>query len=248
MKSKYGVRGIPLELWEKITLTVSKNCEQAEFFARVEDLKKNSIVIESPLRQSGSIRLEKGDDVEVSFNRKDATYIFKANIADFFEDEGGSLELNVKSDVSRMQRRRFVRLDISGNIHFRVLECAKSPDGALSPRVPGSLLNISAGGILFETRFAPRENDILVVSLALKGDEKLENILSVAKRVEKLDDNLHLVGAEFITEDNMADYGLEQLRSLLPAGTGTFDENLQKLVLQFIYKQQIERKKKGLTT
>ena len=28
---------------------------------------------------------------------------------------------------------------------------------------------------------------------------------------------------------------------LLPSGTGTFDENLQKLVLQFIYDNQIRR-------
>ena len=246
MKLQRGIKGIPIELWDKVTLMFEKDGHRAEFLTRIEDIRKNSFIIEMPLRQSGSATLSKGDEVEVSYNKKDATYTFKANIADLFENESGSAELTVESDISRVQRRRFVRLDISGNIFFRVLESAETPDGSISPQYPGSLLNISAGGILFETGSAPGNNDLLVVSFALKGNENLENILSVAKRIEKLEENLYLVGAEFITDNNLSDHGLEQLRSLLPQGTGTFDEKLQKLVLQFIYKQQVELKKKGL--
>ncbi len=237
---------VPMELWERLTLTLEKNGERSEFMTRVEDIKKNSFMFEMPIRQSGSAVLSKGDEVEVCYNKEDASYIFKASITDLFEEECNSVAVEARGEVSRVQRRRFVRLDISGNIKYRILDNPDTGDGNISPQISGTLLNISAGGILYETGSSLKEGALIVLSFSLKRKETLDNILSVVKRVERLDDNAYLVGAEFITEDNLADFGLDALKDILPAGTGTFDENLQKLVIQFIYKQQIELRQKGL--
>ena len=107
----------------------------------------------------------------------------------------------------------------------------------------GNLLNISAGGVLFESALRVREGAILVLTFSLKGRHTLQNILAVAKRCERAGNKSNLIGAELVTKSNYAHYGLEKLEDLLPPGTGTFDENLQKLVVQFIYEQQVELRK-----
>lgn len=234
-------------LWESVIMTVEKEGGSAEFSTRVEDIKRNSIVVETPIRQTGNAVLVKGDKVEVCYSRKDAAYTFKASILDLFEGEHNAVELKTDGPVERKQRRRFVRLDISGAIRFRILDRPGRAEAVVGGELPGTLLNISAGGVLFETESEVVEDSILILSFSLKGKEGLENILAVVKRVDS-DDGFYLVGAEFVTADNSADLGLESLKNLLPPGTGTFDDNLQKLILQFIYSQQVEFRMKGMLT
>jgi hypothetical protein len=86
---------------------------------------------------------------------------------------------------------------------------------------------------------------MLIINFKLKDHYRLENILAVVKRVEQDEEGLTLVGSEFITKSNKAAYGLENIDDYLPPGTGTFDENLQRLIMQFIYNQQVKLRKEG---
>lgn len=245
MNKKQLIRDGSIDLWEKLILVVEKNGSRSEFLTRLEDIKKNSYVLEMPIRQSGNASLSKGDVVEVSYNKKDASYTFKASIKDLFEGEKSSIEVEQLTEESRNQRRQFVRLDISGDLDFRVLETAEGDEGSISQKFHGSLLNISAGGVLFETQTCIKADGLLILDFKLKGHHPLSNILAVTKRAEAIDDDMYIVGAEFIANENLARHGLETLGDFLPPGTGTFDDNLQKLMVEFIYEQQVELGKKG---
>ncbi len=242
---KYTTKKDTISLWDKIAIRVTRGGQAGEYLSRIENIKRRSYVIEMPIKQSGNTNLSKGDVVDVSYNKHDAAYTFKASIKDLFIGEGSSAELEKISETERVQRRQFVRLDISGKISFRILDDPQNMTGALSAEAKGDLLNISAGGILFESGEKHKEGSLLVVNLRLRDNHTLKNILSVVKRVESLDDGKSLVGAEFINEANSSKYNLERLGEFLPEGSGTFDENLQKLVVQYIYKQQVESRKQG---
>lgn len=246
MKKKQRTEDDSMDLWERLILVTEKGGSRSEFLTRLEDIKQDSYIFEMPIRQSGSASLSKGDIVEVSYNKKDAAYTFKASIKDLFEGESSSIEVEKLTDASRIQRRRFVRLDISGDIDLRILESPDSNEGSVSQKFHGSLLNISAGGVLFETETKIDADSLLILDFTLKGHYPLNNILAVVKRAEIIDDNIYIVGSEFISNENRARYGLETLGDFLPPGTGTFDDNLQKLMVQFIYKQQVELRKKGI--
>ena len=189
--------------------------------------------------------LQKGDVVEVRYNRRDAAYTFKASIKDLFVDDVGSIEVKREGETRREQRRKYVRLNISESINFRILESPENDDVGLSPEFQGLLLNISAGGFLFETEKKVPSDSLLIIKFKLKYHYSLENILAIVKRSEQTGDGLFLVGSEFITKANKGDFGLERLDEYLPPGTGTFDENLQRLIVQFIYNQQVEMRKEG---
>jgi c-di-GMP-binding flagellar brake protein YcgR len=235
-----------INLWERVVLILEKRGKKSEFLSRIEDIKKDSYVLEMPIRQSGSLLLEKGDNVEVTYNRKDAAYSFKASIMDLFEGESKSVKIVRLSEVERKQRRRYVRLDISGKMKFRIIESSGDSSMGAGLEVDGNLLNISAGGVLFESPMKIQKDSIVILTFSLKGCHMLENILAVIKRCEKTGNNNFLMGAELVTKNNYAEYGLKKLEDFLPQGTGTFGDNLQKLVVQFIYQQQIELRKKGL--
>jgi c-di-GMP-binding flagellar brake protein YcgR len=245
VRNRIGAKIDNLALWDRLTLSLKKNGLKSEFISRVENIKRNSYILEMPIRQSGKSNLQKGDIVEICYNKRDAAYTFKASIKDLFIDESGSIEVKRESDTRREQRRKYVRLNISEDINFRILESQDSDMAGLSPEFQGSLLNISAGGFLFETEKKVTSDSLLIIKFKLKDHYSLENILAVIKRVEQSSEGLSLVGAEFITRENNADYGLEKLGDYLPQGTGTFDENLQRLIVQYIYNQQVKMRKEG---
>jgi len=245
MRNRIGTKTGNLALWDRLTLSLKKDELISEFISRVENIKRNSYVLEMPVRQSGKSNLQKGDIVEICYNKHDAAYTFKASIKDLFVDEGGSIEVKPEGDTRRKQRRKYVRLNISEDINFRILESQDKEIAGLSPEFHGSLLNISAGGFLFETAKKVRSASLLIIKFKLKDHYSLENILAVVKRVEQAYEGLSLVGAEFITRENNAEYGLEKLGDYLPQGTGTFDENLQRLIVHYIYDQQVKMRKEG---
>ena len=245
MKNRVGSEYDRLALWEKLVLFLNKDESTTEFISRVENIKKSSYVLEMPVRQSGKSNLRKGDSVEIRYNRRDAAYTFKASIKDLFVDDSGSVEIKRETQTSRDQRRKYVRLDISEEINFRIIEAPDDNNAEMSPDFDGSLLNVSAGGFLFETDKKLGSNSLLIVNFDLKEHQKLENILAVVKRVENAEGERSLIGAEFITRENRSEYGLEKLDEYLPHGSGTFDENLQKLIVRYIYKQQVKLRKEG---
>jgi c-di-GMP-binding flagellar brake protein YcgR len=233
-------------LWDRVVLILENCGERSEFASRIEDIRHDSYVLEMPLRQSGEFHLHKGDAVEVVFSRRDAVYSFKASILDLFESDERTMRIEKTSEIKRIQRRKYVRLDLSGKMQFRILDIAKSNNPG--PDLSGTLLNISAGGVLFESPVKVAEKEFIIVSFTLKGRQTLDGILAVTKRCEGSRAKGYLVGAEFVTRRNSSDHDIEHFDEFLPPGAGTFDENLQKLVVQFIYNQQVELRKKGLLT
>lgn len=246
MNERSDQNNAPLLLWERVTLLLEKAGKQSTFLTRVEDIKRNSYVLEKPVRQSGELDLAKGDIVEVSYNRQDAVYSFKASILDLFDNDIKSVAIDKVGETHRSQRRKYVRLDISEKITFREMDIAAATPANLGAENNGRLLNISAGGVLFESPVKFKTESILVMSFSLKGRFKLSNVLAVIKRCEGSRSKGFLVGAEFLTRKNLADYGLEKLEDFAPWGIGTFDDNLQDVVVKFIYAQQVELRKKGL--
>jgi c-di-GMP-binding flagellar brake protein YcgR len=239
---KKGVTEIyPLTLWERVTIILKKKEQKSEFVSRIEDIKRDSYLLESPIRQSGNLSISKGDNVEVTYNKADSIYTFKASILDLFQEDG-AVSIEKKSPTERLQRRKFIRLNISGNMTFRTLDDPSGSGTAVGSELEGTLLNISAGGLLFESTSKLKANSMILLNFALKGRHSLKNVLAVIKRCDN-SGKRYLIGAEFMTRSHYKEYGLERLDEFLPPGCGTFDENLQKLVLRFIYDQQLEKKK-----
>jgi c-di-GMP-binding flagellar brake protein YcgR len=238
-----------VNLWERLELKAEKGSATANFVTRLSDIDRELLVVEQPIRISGNMQLEMGQQVEVVFNREDASYTFNAVVVTIDSDNDNLTTLQVISDIRRTQRRRFVRIDIAGNITFKAVELDVHKNEILSLDKKGELLNISAGGILLTTSEQLKQNDLILMNFWLKNSQRLDNILGLVKRleIEESSESKHdeyLAGIEFITKEKAAEIIPSKLAELLPAEINYFNEALEKLVVQFVYKQQVETRKR----
>jgi len=246
-KSKQSPKKM-LKLWERLELKFSDTDQQASFVSRIEDFDKNSLVIEKPVRIAGTKQLNPGDKIEVSFNRDDASYTFKAVIVSIDTKREDIMTIKSVSGIDRSQRRRFVRIDIAGEIVFKVVEMSPGREPDLSLEKKGELLNISAGGILLNTDAVLKKDDIVLLNFWLKSSQRLENVLGIVKRHEQEsepegDKVEYLTGIEFLTKEQAARRLPLDINETLPSSVNYFDEALQQAIVQFVYRQQVESRK-----
>ena len=239
-KKQSELEPFPPSLWERVILILQKNGQKSEFASRVEDIRQGAFILEMPIRQCGELSLSKGDSVEVTYSKAESNYTFKASILDLF-DEDGAVSIKKVSAATRLQRRKFIRIGLSGKMTFRPLDEFSGKESGFGPETVGVLLNISAGGLLFESQRKLKTNSLILLNFSLKSKHQLKDVLAVVKRCEGCGGKGYLVGAEFMTRSRHQAQYTKKFDDLLPSGTGTFDENLQKLVLQFIYDNQIRR-------
>jgi len=138
------------------------------------------------------------------------------------------------------KRRKYIRLEVNSPLKFKTFNPAE-PDLEIDPHqaCEGSILNISGGGVLFETEYSVRENDYLVMELSLVDADRLCGIIGKVKRVDT-EEGTPLVGIEFMSP--------EKLRAELPTHVldkideeiYSFDEHLRKALLKYVFSQQVE--------
>jgi c-di-GMP-binding flagellar brake protein YcgR len=238
-----------VNLWERLELKLDKDGKVANFITRIEDIDKDMLTVESPIRIAGDLELTVGQHLEAVSNKRDASYVFEAVVTDINPQKENMTTLKTVSEIRRSQRRRFVRIDIAGNITYRVIDKTTQNRGRLSLDKKGELLNISAGGILIITDEIVKQGDFLLMNFLMKDSQRLENILGIAKRIESSvesdnHDNEYLVGIEFLSKEKSSESIPWNLIEVLPPDTNYFSEALQQLIVQYVYKQQVELRKK----
>jgi len=238
-----------VNLWERLELKAQRGDAVACFVTRLSDIDKELLVMEQPIRISGNLELEPGQQLEVVFNRRDASYTFNAVVVNIDSENDNLTTIQAISDIRRSQRRRFVRIDIVGNITFKLVELDVNKQEILSFEKKGDLLNVSAGGILLSTTEQLKQNDLVLMNFWLKNSQRLDSILGLIKRLEiseqsESQNDEYLVGVEFITKERAAEIIPSKLAELLPSGINYFNEALEKLVVQFVYRQQVETRKR----
>jgi len=244
-----GHPGNMVSLWERLEFRVSKSDGQASFVTRINDMEKELLLVENPIRVAGDFQLEAGQQLEVVFNREDASYTFDATVVAIDPNNENLTTIQPLSDVRRSQRRQFVRIDIAGEISFKTFDLKTSGEELLSLDKKGELLNVSAGGILLCTEEKLRKDDIVLLNFRLKNSQRLENILGIVKRFEQADqsddeDANYLVGIEFLSKEKALEIIPASQAEYLPSSINYFSEALEKLVVHFVYKQQVESRKR----
>lgn len=236
-------------LWERLELQLDQGDRATNFITRIEDIDDGLLVVEAPVRLSGSRQLTVGQKLRATVNKKDAAYDFDVIVAGIDTAKENLTSLKPISPAERSQRRRFVRIDIAGDVNYRVLEIDPRGTSSLSVDKTGELLNISAGGILLTTRESLNANDVILLKFWLKGSQRLENIIGIVKRVEQSHEpegpiEEYLVGIEFVTKEFMAQLVPAPHLESLPPEINYFTDALQQLIVQFVYLQQVEIRKK----
>ncbi len=138
------------------------------------------------------------------------------------------------------QKRRYIRLEISEPIQMSILKDDADgfwPDGS-GPHYSGSILNLSAGGVLVITVNPLREGMVGLLKMSLQGIEILDNIIGIVKRVEA-DAAESLVGIEFISKEYLKDIFSHSEIEILSDEIISFDERIKKTLDKYVFYKRV---------
>ncbi len=231
-----------IRLWERLELRVADSQGKPDFITRIENIGKDLFQVECPVKLSSVRDLQPGDVLHAVINRDDASYTFSAQIIEIDAENENLTTIKPIGAISRSQRRKFVRLDISFDVNFTVIDLNAQAENFTGGSHRGQLLNLSAGGVLLSSTRKLKEGDYLLLNFKLKPGKDLENIIGVVKRVDDQDDE-YLIGIEFLTKERIRDNSHWHIAQFLPPFATYFDDELEKHLVGFIYREQIMRKK-----
>ena len=175
-----------------------------------------------PIHKKRDIYLKQDAILKLIVSKEEAIYELRAVVYEKLFGRIPLLRLKVFPEVNRIQRRNFFRLRIMRDIEVRLVEDLK--EEKYGGKYTCSLIDISVGGLLFNSRNEFDENDTLELSLDLNG-KKLVVLGVIVRRT--LNDNrssYYLYGVKFIKMNE-------------------FDKNV---INKYIFEEQRRLIKKGL--
>ncbi len=156
--------------------------------------------------------------------------------------EAGENVVSVKPpfELSRDKKRRYIRLEISEPIAYSVI---RDTAGGFWPHgdgyeCRGTILNLSAGGVLIIGENPVEEGAIVVLKMTLQDIEVIDKVLGVVKRVEA-DGDEWLVGVEFISREYLVDFFSGPEYDMLDDEIASFDEQLKNVLNKYVYYRRV---------
>ena len=153
------------------------------------------------------------------------------------------LEVRKPFKIEQDERRRFIRLEISAPVWLKSVKDGTgrfSPDGD-STVLEGTVLNVSAGGVLVDLDTPITAREIVLMRFTLQDVEMLDNVLGVVKRVEE-HEQCYLAGIEFISRQNLRDLLSQGEIDLLNENVRSFDEKIHEALSGYLYRDSEDRK------
>jgi len=159
--------------------------------------------------------------------------------------EAGDNVLSVKRPFKLYQdeKRRYIRLEIAEPIDLSILKDDVEgywPEGD-GPNYKGSILNLSAGGVLVISDSPVKEGMLVLLKIYLQDIEVLDNIIGLVKRVDD-DDTERLIGIEFISREYLKDVFSSSEIEFLPDNVASFNEQLKKALNKYVYYKRVSEK------
>ncbi len=142
-----------------------------------------------------------------------------------------------------VQRRRYVRLDITSPIDFKLIvpENDKGENAGFIP-FSGEVLNVSAGGVLIESKEAMPEDSYVVMEFELNGSDRISGVVGRIKRCDSETEDCHFVGVEFCTSEDVEQNCPPECQKLLNDECCSFDDKIRRLINRYVFSRKVQEK------
>lgn len=237
-----------LRVWDRLTILIGEGHRIGRYAARVEEFLNDGIIISRPEFISGGTLLRKNVDVTVQVNCEDGVYEFDSHLRLHESDRSTHAFLRPPRSVRRVQRRQFVRLELSMPVDYAVLTSS-----ALAGENPEPLqwvhtrsVDISAGGILIGVPEPVDEEALVVLRMSdLTPAGVPAMVVGIVRRTDQKNERC-VAGIEFLLSENLPLFIPESLLEVLPAQVREFTEGQQDRLSNHLFERQIDLRKKGL--
>ena len=213
--------------------------------SNVQDItREGTLIISAPTFRSVSVPIPDGELINLVYFRQSGMFSFVAAVRRHFDDGNIPLcEIEVKSPISKYQRRDFVRYDTVLPIRVCILASAETlsemsveetlrrifdrrymgmPREEDFPREDCLTLDISGGGLRFSARGRYEKNSLLECTIAFESEGNV-TVDALVMRVEESSSGLPWrVGVQFVN----------------------VEERLRRKIIRFIFNEQVKERQR----
>jgi Predicted glycosyltransferase len=201
-----------------IELKISEGDYQGNYYTKVDEIREQVLYIGAPYYQGEILPLRVGTVLEVCFNDEISAYSFDTAIKQRIALPTPVLVLDFPDEIRKIQRRNFVRVKTFFPITYQIV----TKEGLSNPQ-KGNLLDLSGGGMRFETLAKLDDNALLVIQLTLPSNE-LNTFVRVLRVQKNEDTKSYSISSKF----------------------HEISEHDRDLIIRYVFELQRTMRKKGL--
>ncbi|MFP4016087.1 MAG: flagellar brake protein [Halanaerobiales bacterium] len=211
-----------LQVNKRIDIVVEDGPYQGSYLSKVAEVNSDNFKVTSPFSKGEIVPLRLGQEVQVFCTGNSAAYTFFAKILERQSKPIALLTLERTSDINRIQRREYFRIDVKRKVKYRTIdneENIKEEDGQFFKTMT---IDISAGGLKLVADDNMPSSGLIELYLDLPGIEKVSLIGEVVNNYNLPDGRA--VGIEF----------------------RNINQNQQDVIIGWLFDYQRELRQKGL--
>ncbi|MBD3257616.1 hypothetical protein GF377_04225 [candidate division GN15 bacterium] len=237
-----------LKIWEKLVIVVGSDDNEGYYEGRVEDFLNGGIVVNNPIFVKGSTMLRQDLPVTVQVCREDAIYQFASRIRSYSTNNGRRMVLAPPQSMRRIQRRQFVRIQMSADVKYAVIPEAidwKEWEDSLTWS-ESHMVDISAGGIQIKTTDKIAQDDLVLMDVDFFREEELPvPVVAVCRRAYSKDGD-SFAGLQFLISDKPIDRMNAPDYTRIPKKLRWFNTRHQDKLANVLFRKQVEFRQKGV--
>ena len=247
--TKTQASNMAIQVWERLHLAIGEPGKEGIYNCRVSDLGQGMLIISRPEYQYGDSLLANNRIVSARFTRADAAYSFRARLVETEPPSDDAMLLVDLGKVERLQRRRFVRLDMVFAAEYKFLYKPIEEPIEMTGKGFHSCrsINISAGGMLIQSKTEIRTNALVLFHCSDSGLDNLPKYLvAVCRQVRRDDKGNILAGFEFILAEDMSKYLSKREIQNIPTRARSFNDKSQNALVTELFTEQLVMRQKGI--
>ncbi len=209
-----------LEINQKLEIEILSGSYQGNYLSKVADFLDQGIIITGLYREGAPLPIRLQQPIIVYYTTDRAAYKFKSKILRRTNKPIPLLLIERTDSVTRIQRRDYFRLDVTGKVDlYKIIDDKSYPKKLAEAR----LLDISGGGIQIQLKKKLKKGEEILISLKKILPPK-ELIKSKIVRIKKQNKELYNYGVKFLE----------------------IEEEQREDIIQWIFAYQRKSRKKGL--
>ena len=195
---------------QKIKVGLAETAHDKFYESFLRSFTNERLYVDIPLEKNAFIVPSMGTTIFTSVVINNCVYTFTSPLINITRLEGRPVWiLDMPINVSKLQRRSFLRMDVLLPIEVKV----EARDGIFTNAIKTNCLDISAGGIRYVLDFPlPKEKTVKLLASDFPGIGSLDVLCRTIRTVPSLfNEENYWVGAQFMelpykTEDKIAKY------------------------------------------
>ncbi|OPJ63261.1 flagellar brake protein [Clostridium oryzae] len=202
----------------KLNARIEIQVEEEMYKSNIQNITKDKMLVSLPVKDGVYITPSRGDILEVFYYDDQYRYKFSSKvIGRVSENKIPMLSIEYPSDVERVQRREFVRINVMYDIQYTKLEARHDRPGSyveLEQIYEGTILDLSGGGFRLSSKTVLSLKDLIIAKLNF-SDNQIK-VMGEVVRVDHVDNKyiygVNLINVEESTRDKIIHHIFEIMR------------------------------------